>query len=412
MSQQNPNIFSIVIPTYNRPLYIQSLLQNISEDFSAITFGWEIIIGDNSDNSETEKIVKTFSEKLPVVYHKHSCNLGPAKNLAFCVKKATGLYSVYLADDDRLDGPMLLEHIRYLIENPIYAAVYAPWKIKNLKNLEEREQQFYYQDQNISVKKNFYHDLIDTISSYQIFPEICIVKSSIYKLAAELFCALDTPITFFHFKLCSDLLRFGNILFAKDPFYVSVTQHPHEEQRREQLGLSQTEIGWDMYRGGLEYLTGLARSSLTPERLSKIEKNCNHIVNQRMLVALRLRLHKPYGYQESYFLAARLRGLGLESKLPLNFATIRDLAILELIAKIIPEENENRRIITFGSFDQKILNKLAQISNLPLVKYVDNLPLEKSDLIFCKSDTDASLLPAAASDCVVINEAHLILLMP
>jgi len=63
----NP-LVSIGLPTYNRPLSLKRALDSLlSQTYKNI----EINIGDNSENSESEKVFKEYSSDTRIKYHKH-----------------------------------------------------------------------------------------------------------------------------------------------------------------------------------------------------------------------------------------------------------------------------------------------------------------------------------------------------
>src|SRR5699024_10710464 len=99
MSKIELPLVSILIPTYNRPKYFEEALQSVlQQTYQNI----EIIIGDDSTNNESEKLMK--EKYLPyypnILYIKNKLSLGQFDNdiMLFC--KANGEYINYLMDDD------------------------------------------------------------------------------------------------------------------------------------------------------------------------------------------------------------------------------------------------------------------------------------------------------------------------
>ncbi len=92
---------SILIPTYNRLHYfIQALMSALNQTYENI----EIIICDNSENSDSEKAVKLLEHyyKTSIKYYKNPRNIGYLENLRKCFDLASGKYINYLLDDDLL----------------------------------------------------------------------------------------------------------------------------------------------------------------------------------------------------------------------------------------------------------------------------------------------------------------------
>lgn len=91
---------SICIPTYNR-------LDLLKEAFESCCrqslLPYEIIIGDDSNNSETEEWVESAKNSLVRVrYFHHKPSLRQAKNVNFIFEKAEGELVMLLHDDDTL----------------------------------------------------------------------------------------------------------------------------------------------------------------------------------------------------------------------------------------------------------------------------------------------------------------------
>ena len=96
-------------------------------------------------------------------------------------------------------------------------------------------------------------------------------------------------------------------------FYTSITNHPAGS--RIQRGSEQAKyVG--PYRGGLELLLGHAISSISHNEAMAYREEINLFIGHRLAVAIRLRVYDKSDWIETYFIACRLRGLGLERALP------------------------------------------------------------------------------------------------
>ncbi|WP_028950557.1 glycosyltransferase family 2 protein [Sulfurihydrogenibium subterraneum] len=111
---------SVLIPTYNRPYFLEQALESV---INQTLKPYECIVADDSSNpTESQKnyeVVKKFSEKYPfVIYHKNEKNLGPAGNYKNLFNLASGDFIHFLGDDDIL-SPITLELlVKPLIEDP------------------------------------------------------------------------------------------------------------------------------------------------------------------------------------------------------------------------------------------------------------------------------------------------------
>ncbi|WP_242221188.1 glycosyltransferase [Bacillus cereus group sp. BfR-BA-01380] len=104
----NLPLVSILIPTYNRPIYFEQALKSaISQTYPNI----EIIICDDSTNNETYEIVSAYTHIYPFLkYFKNEQNVGGKQNFQLAFQRSTGEYINYLMDDD-LFHPQKIERM-------------------------------------------------------------------------------------------------------------------------------------------------------------------------------------------------------------------------------------------------------------------------------------------------------------
>lgn len=105
-------LVSVGIPTYNRPEGLRRTLKCITQQTYK---NLEIIISDNnSSNSEVIKVLEEFRERdNRIKYFRQKENIGAAKNFNFVLKKATGIYFMWAADDDEWEE----EFIKFCCSN-------------------------------------------------------------------------------------------------------------------------------------------------------------------------------------------------------------------------------------------------------------------------------------------------------
>lgn len=92
-------LLSICVPTYNRPLALKRLLTSL---INQVTDEVELIIGDDGDFYETQKIVKEFSQYYNLIHFKNLDNPSFYTNLLSVTSRARGKYVWWLGDDDEL----------------------------------------------------------------------------------------------------------------------------------------------------------------------------------------------------------------------------------------------------------------------------------------------------------------------
>jgi abequosyltransferase len=97
----NPKI-SILIPTYNRAVFLKEALESIVRQAAD---GLECIVCDNASTDSTEGVVKSFRARHPFVrYFKNQRNLGAGRNILLCLTYAQGEYVWLFGDDDRMSA--------------------------------------------------------------------------------------------------------------------------------------------------------------------------------------------------------------------------------------------------------------------------------------------------------------------
>ena len=94
-------LLSICIPTYNRPGLIELLLDSI-EKCRRYNDKIEIVVSDNSENTETEVLIREFKcrSRFKVVYFRNERNIGFTDNWRRCIQMSSSDYCLTSGDDD------------------------------------------------------------------------------------------------------------------------------------------------------------------------------------------------------------------------------------------------------------------------------------------------------------------------
>lgn len=108
---------SFLVPTYNRPDFVKMQLDNILEITSKVGCDFEIVVGDNSTNEETKKIVESLANSN-IVYFSNEGNVGYDRNIMNCFKHAEGDYIWLLGDKNHFYEKGLKEVLNYLADGP------------------------------------------------------------------------------------------------------------------------------------------------------------------------------------------------------------------------------------------------------------------------------------------------------
>lgn len=121
---------SICIPTCNRDFLLEEAIKSILSQTYA---PWEILIGDDSSNDLSSKLVNKLKHEtsLRINYFKNNPRLGQADNVNALIDKISGEKMVLLHDDDIL-LPDALENMKNCFEtNPDIEAVFGKQYIIN-----------------------------------------------------------------------------------------------------------------------------------------------------------------------------------------------------------------------------------------------------------------------------------------
>ena len=108
-------LVTIAIPTFNRGT---TFLPSSLESACAQTYkNLEILVSDNASPYDPAVDVAARRDAR-IRYHRHPINVGPVKNVQFCLEAARGEYLVILPDDDLLDPDFVEACMRLASHNP------------------------------------------------------------------------------------------------------------------------------------------------------------------------------------------------------------------------------------------------------------------------------------------------------
>lgn len=355
-------MLSICIPTYNRARYLRVLLADLFSELKVIPFACEIVICDNASSDDTKEVVSEWTEKLPINFVVQKENIGAARNLMDAFSRAQGLFSMYIADDDFIDSNGLINAVNYFLDRPKAVVLYAPWKLIQYQN-KATSNQFYEIPEDRVFQKGDYQGLLITILEQHAFPEICLFRTATYRLLLP----SENAISYWAFTIPAEWISVGEVIFKKEPFYCASTSYFRDETTtRQQSGNLEVETYWDRYRGGLEHLLGRAETSLGKESRKILTAAINEFIADRMLVALRIRIANKRNPVESYYLAARLKGLGKIEFLPQNYDRIRVAAAQHFITHDAILLKDKVAIVLVGDFEHSVVSDMQSNSTLPL----------------------------------------------
>jgi glycosyltransferase involved in cell wall biosynthesis len=105
-------LVSIGIPTFNRSnLLVRAIESAINQDYENI----EIVISDNASSDETPNIcLKYIETHKNIRYLRHKYNKGPTDNFKAVLESSSGIYFMWLADDDYISANYVSECVARL----------------------------------------------------------------------------------------------------------------------------------------------------------------------------------------------------------------------------------------------------------------------------------------------------------
>ena len=107
-------LVSVIIPTYNRPLYLRQALKSaVEQKYQNI----EIIVADNCSPESPQVIVESFQDSR-INFWRNTQNIGLSKNFINACKRARGKYIASLHDDDLWNEDFLEKLVPHLESNP------------------------------------------------------------------------------------------------------------------------------------------------------------------------------------------------------------------------------------------------------------------------------------------------------
>lgn len=109
-------LVSVIIPTYNRPIYLRRCLESVlNQTYENIEI---FVVDDNNPGtkarSETEKIMNEYVDRKNVTYLKHNYNKNgsAARNTGW--KHSSGKYITFLDDDDKINDLKIQKQVECL----------------------------------------------------------------------------------------------------------------------------------------------------------------------------------------------------------------------------------------------------------------------------------------------------------
>lgn len=166
-------ILSLVIPTYNRPIYLKDALNSVAALYP-VEYEWECIVVDNEPyngtKNETQRLVEQMN--LPNLrYYRNSANLGADGNINRGVMLARGKWVSLLHDDDLLYPDFLVRMFTIIqgLEKENVGLIFGVQNFvyyRDFTSDAEGKKQFYWNSYNNMVRQDRYRLIKITDKSY------------------------------------------------------------------------------------------------------------------------------------------------------------------------------------------------------------------------------------------------------
>jgi len=123
-------LVSVCIPSYNQTRFLKKALESLCEQSFR---DFEVIVSDDSTQPDVEQLVRSYAQRLPIVYHKNSKPLGSPANWNKCLELAKGDYIKFIHHDDWLAGPdSLMQFVNTCQKNANAGLVFCTSMILNV----------------------------------------------------------------------------------------------------------------------------------------------------------------------------------------------------------------------------------------------------------------------------------------
>lgn len=211
---------SICIPTYNRPEYLKRAVNSV---LNSAADGYEILVFDNSQNSESEAVVNSLSDPR-IIYKRHSDNLGMLANWNALIEYSQGQYIKFLNDDDWFESgavDLFFRDINRYKDAAVFN--YSARYVNDMGCLVKADSD--YQGKNVSLTGKEAAQIISAgkrrlgAPSQVMFRRDYALKAGSFGL--KMSYSLDI-------RLWAKLLNYGNIVFINDEKPINILLHPNQ----------------------------------------------------------------------------------------------------------------------------------------------------------------------------------------
>jgi glycosyltransferase involved in cell wall biosynthesis len=297
-SEGRPDL-TILLPTYERPGYLETCLRHHVSHFDATGIDYEILVCDNASGEATRDVIARWREKSARV----RCvtqpkNLGYLGNFYYGHRHAAGRIVVTTGDDDLLIPESVAAYVAMFDADPDLVMVQAPWFVMNERERNKIMGASYALDGPVEIARGDYRRAVELVLDKRIFPETFAIRTD----AVPEIIGPAEPTAYHFFVTLARAVEAGRVVFCDRPHAIVTGISRHGKHQ----GNSETATGWDMYRGGLEFLLGRARDAEPAADWSDALRRLDAFVLDRMHVAVHMLLGAR-SWEKAWYLHRRLR---------------------------------------------------------------------------------------------------------
>lgn len=208
-------LVSVIIPTYNREVYIGYAIRSIIDDSYSKK---EIIVVDDGSTDRTRELIIKIAESTEVpiryVYQRNSGG-GRARNIGMSI--AEGEYLLFLDSDDFLIDDKIAKSIAAFAEYPKLQVVYSDWYIQDKNGIRQKGTAHHEFIRNI-VKGEFHSFTFGMQTTAPLWKKSFLSDYDLF-WSEELSCWQESVLTF---RALLRLVSLDQILHIEEPLYVIV----------------------------------------------------------------------------------------------------------------------------------------------------------------------------------------------
>ena len=238
-------VLSICIPTYNREALTLEQLRVLDAP-GFLPFDFEVIVVDNASSECRYDSVRAFAPShYALRYVRLDRTIGVFANVSGSLRRATGAFCVYLADDDRLVPDVLAEIVGVMRADPTLLATYTGWEYIDL--VENRVLYPGAQLEDTIFDAGAAARPLASLVAAQVTPDI-----GVYRTDALASCLLPSRLFYWSFILIERQLARGALRLSSRTYYQYVWRRHGEPYPRPTLSRRLPLADWEAMNRGLD----------------------------------------------------------------------------------------------------------------------------------------------------------------